>query len=245
MPETQELPVYSMTALDEITYRTPDALFNGSAIVDVIKSCIPAIKDPWQIPVVDLPAILTNIRIASFGHIMEIDTKCPKCGELSTYSLDLRNVADTLKSPDYSTPLKFGDVAIYLKPLSYTQMNKNNKLNFEEQQLQTMMSNNDIDEKQKIKMMSDAFTKVSAYTMQTMADNIHSIETPTVTVTENEYILDYLKNCEKQIFDNIKKYIVLQRKVSEIKPLQIVCDNEECKHKFEQPFTLDMTTFFE
>ena len=81
MPPTGELPVYPMSALDEISYKTPDALFNGSAVIDVIKSCIPAIKDPWQMSAIDLPAILTNIRIASFGHMMEIDTQCPKCKE--------------------------------------------------------------------------------------------------------------------------------------------------------------------
>jgi hypothetical protein len=46
MPANQELPVYPMTAIDEITYRTPDALFNGNAVVNVIKSCIPNIVDP-------------------------------------------------------------------------------------------------------------------------------------------------------------------------------------------------------
>ena len=50
MPENGELPVYPMTAIDEITYRTPDALFNGQALVDVIQSCIPAIKNAWAIP---------------------------------------------------------------------------------------------------------------------------------------------------------------------------------------------------
>ena len=42
LPENKELPVYPMTAIDEITYRTPDALFNGQAVVNVIKSCVPA-----------------------------------------------------------------------------------------------------------------------------------------------------------------------------------------------------------
>jgi hypothetical protein len=36
MPPNKELPVYPMTAIDEITYRTPDALFNGQAVVNVI-----------------------------------------------------------------------------------------------------------------------------------------------------------------------------------------------------------------
>ncbi len=37
MPETGELPVYPMTAIDEITTRTPDALFNGTALVELVR----------------------------------------------------------------------------------------------------------------------------------------------------------------------------------------------------------------
>ena len=32
MPPSGELPVYPMTAIDEITARTPDALYNGVAV---------------------------------------------------------------------------------------------------------------------------------------------------------------------------------------------------------------------
>ena len=38
IPENGELPVYPMTALDEISYRTADALFNGAAVANVIKT---------------------------------------------------------------------------------------------------------------------------------------------------------------------------------------------------------------
>jgi hypothetical protein len=55
--ENGELPVYPMTAIDEITSKTPDALFNGSAVVEIIKSCVPDITDPWSIPSTDLDAI--------------------------------------------------------------------------------------------------------------------------------------------------------------------------------------------
>ena len=57
-----ELPVFPMTAIDEITSKTPDALFNGTAMADLIKSCVPNIKDPWSIPLVDLETILIGIR---------------------------------------------------------------------------------------------------------------------------------------------------------------------------------------
>ena len=63
MPPNGELPVYPMTAIDEITYRTPDALFNGNATVNVIQSCMPNIRDPWSIPAMDVDTILVSIRI--------------------------------------------------------------------------------------------------------------------------------------------------------------------------------------
>ena len=49
-----EYPVLPMTTLDEITYRTPDALFNGTAVANVIESCVPNIRDAWAMPGMDV-----------------------------------------------------------------------------------------------------------------------------------------------------------------------------------------------
>jgi hypothetical protein len=48
-PPNRELPIYPMTVIDEVTVRTPDALFNGVAVVELIKSCVPNVLDPWKI----------------------------------------------------------------------------------------------------------------------------------------------------------------------------------------------------
>ena len=56
MPDNGELPVFAMTAKDELTLKTPDALLNGAATVELIQSCIPNIKNAWQMPVLDLDA---------------------------------------------------------------------------------------------------------------------------------------------------------------------------------------------
>ena len=76
--ENGEYPVYSMTARDELTFKTPDPLFNGQATVDVIQSCFPHIKDAWRIPSIDMDAILIAIRIATFGEDLDIDIKIPE-----------------------------------------------------------------------------------------------------------------------------------------------------------------------
>ena len=117
--ENGELPVYPMTALDEIAYRTADALFNGSAVADVIKSCMPNILDPWQISSADLDTILVAIRIASYGHEMDFTSKCPKCEESNDFSIDLREIMDKIKMPDFSEPVIIGDITVYFKPLTY------------------------------------------------------------------------------------------------------------------------------
>ena len=39
VPESREVAVYPMTAKDEMMFKTPDALLNGQATVDVIQSC--------------------------------------------------------------------------------------------------------------------------------------------------------------------------------------------------------------
>jgi len=245
MPVTNELPVYPMTALDEITYKTPDALFNGSAVIDVIKSCVPAIKNPWDIPVPDLSAILVNIRIASFGHSLDIDTTCPKCDEIATYGIDLRNIVDTIKSPDYSTGLNFGDLQIFLKPLSYLETNENNKQDFNKELVNNTLADKEMDEAKKLEKMSDIYTKITNRSFITLANNINYIQTPDGKVGEKEYILDFLHNCDREIVTVIKDRIVNNKEFYDIKPIGIKCDNKKCGFEYKQPFTLDMSTFFD
>ena len=72
IPQTGELPIYPLTTRDELTLRTPDALMNGSSVVDVMQSCCPSIKNAWDMPSVDVDAILIAIRIASYGHELEV-----------------------------------------------------------------------------------------------------------------------------------------------------------------------------
>jgi RNase P subunit RPR2 len=243
MPETGELPVYPMTAIDEITYRTPDALFNGDAVVRVIQSCIPAIKNAWGAPAADMDAILTGIRIASYGHSMDIDTKCPNCGEESTFSLDLRQVVDGLQFPDYTKVLGAGDLEIYFKPLTYQQATKNSVTRFEEEKLMTVIESAEISEDEKLKLITEAYKKVSTLGVQAVEQAIHYIKTPDQNVSEREHIREFLNNCDKKLYDAIRDRVVNLNTETQLKPLLVTCD--KCNHNWEQPFTLDMSNFFE
>ena len=242
MPANGELPVYPMTAIDEITYKTPDALFNGNAVVNVIKSCIPAIKDPWGIPAMDVDTILIAIRMASYGTTMEITTSCPHCSNDADYGIDLRNILENMKTPDYSKPVVDGDLEIYFKPMSYRNLNENNQRQFEEQKILQVLPSTDMPDEQRMSALSAALMKITEITVSALAQSIAAVKTPAALVSEPEFIEDMLKNCDRRLFGKIRDHVVEAKLGAEIQPLKIVCS--ECTEEYQQAITLDMTSFF-
>lgn len=243
MPPTGEIPVYPMTAIDEITYRTPDALFNGSATTSVIQSCIPSIKNPWLMPATDVDTILVSIRIASYGHKMELESKCPHCGNEATYSVDLRTVLDKIQSPDYTKIIKFRDMEIYFKPMTYQNLNDNNQKQFTEQRkLQSLDMMSEGNEEVKIHALTQALKQITEVTVEALAQSIAAIKTPNALVNEPAYIVDFLKNCDRSLFNQIKDHIVSEKSKAEIQPMSMTC--QECSKDYQQMLTLDMSNFF-
>ena len=241
IPESGELPVYPMTAIDDITVKTPDALFNGAAVTEVIKSCIPAIKDPWMINSMDLDAILVSIRIATNGDVLEVESICPKCNDVASHGVALSVLLTTITPGDYETPLTIGDLTFRFKPLTYTEMNKAAIGQFELQR--TLRALNDIeDPEEQQKKSQDALNTITETTMQVLTCTIASITTPSDTVDQTDYILDFLHHCDKNTYLKLRDYNTSLREQSEIKPIQLKCIH--CSHEYSQPFTLNTSDFF-
>lgn len=239
---TGELPVYPMTALDEITYRTPDALFNGQAVVNVIQSCVPNIKNAWVMPSIDLNAVLTSIRIASYGHMLSLEAQCPSCQESNEYEADLRVLLDRLAPSDFAKPMDFGNLSIRLKPATYEESNKSNALLFEQQKTLQMIYGSDLAEEQKLETLNKAMAQITELTMTALLNNIAAIQTPTDLVVEPKYIEEFLRNCDRHMFNQIRDHVIALRQSSEMPPLDIQCPS--CEHQFSQQLTLDQTSFF-
>jgi hypothetical protein len=244
MPQNMELPVYPMTAMDEITYRTADALFNGSAVVNVIQSCVPAIRNAWHIPSIDVDTILVGIRIASYGHEMQFDSDCVHCQHENTFGLDLRTVMDSIQSPDYTLTVKTGDLELYFKPLDYEQVNRNAMIQFEDQKLLEMLPSSEMPDDEKVQRLNAAFLKLTDMTMNALAQSVSMIRAGTDIVTDPTHIEEFVKNCDREVFEQIRKHIVTLKEQSELKPLKIRCQNPECQKEYETPFTLDVSNFF-
>jgi hypothetical protein len=241
MPENGELPIYPMTAIDEITTKTPDALFNGTAMAELMKSCIPNIKDPWQINSMDLDAILIGIRAAANGSELEIESTCPSCNDYAKYGINLVNMLGQMEAGNYEAEMQINDLSIKFRPLNYKEMNEASLGQFEIQRAFAMLDQ-ETDEEVRKEKGQEALRNVTELTIRLLTGTIEYIQTPTIRVTEKEFINDFLHNCDKNMYIAIRDYNAELKATTEIKPLKIKCIH--CKHEYDQPFTLNTSDFF-
>lgn len=241
IPPAGELPIYPMTAIDEITTKTPDALFNGSAMVELIKSCVPDIKDPWAINSIDLDAILIGIRSASGGNEMEIDSKCPSCEEAATYGINLITLLTQLVAGDYEKEMEINDLRIKFRPITYKEMNEAGLAQFEIQR-EFILIEQETDVENKKQKSQEILKKITTLTIKILTEAIEYIQTPNAKVDNKNFIEDFLNNCDKDMYARIRDYNTELKSATELKPLKLVCAN--CNHNYEQGFTLNTSDFF-
>lgn len=243
MPTNGELPVYPMTAIDEITYRTPDALFNGQAVVNVIQSCVPAVKNAWHTPNMDLNTLLVAIRIASYGHSMEVVSTCPSCQHQTDYEMDLRSVLDQQRKPDFNQNIDHGDLQIHFKPVDYYQQNQTSMQQFEQQKTLSMLPNSDLSDDDKMIKLNQALRMITELTISVVSCSIAMIRTPDVVVTDNDHIEEFLRQCDRKVYNQIRDHVIALNTETQLQPLNVKCP--ECDNAYEQPLNLDMASFFD
>lgn len=248
MPETGELPVFAMTAKDELTMKTPDALLNGQATVEMIKSCVPNIIDPWKMPSIDLDAVLIAIRIATYGENLEITTKIPNVGEEKDFQVDLRQLLNKLTNVSFSDTIDLGNMLVHLKPLTYREFTDSALKTFEEQRIFRLVNNDTIPEEEKLAKFNESFNKLTSLTVGMMAKSIKSITVDGETVDNPLHIEEFIQNSEKKFYNDVLDHVEEQRKKFNIEPFKVISTEEEiakgAPKEYEVPITFDQSNFF-
>lgn len=247
--DTGEFPVYPMTATDEIAMKTPDALLNGQATIDVIQSCIPNIKNAWYMPNLDLDAVLIAIRIATYGDKMDIETVVPKIGEERSFSVDLRQILDGLMVNEFEEVVQIDNLIVHIRPMTYQEFTKNALKTFEEQRLFTLVNNEDMPEEEKLERFNNSFRKLTELTVGMVTDSVTKIEAGDEVVTNPEHIQEFLRNADKKYYTEIVKHIEAQKEKFSIKPLTVETYPEDrekgAPDSYEVPIVFDQSNFFE
>lgn len=237
-----EYPVYSMTAKDELMFKTPDALLTGQSTVEVIKSCFPAILDPWSMPSIDLDFVLIAIRIATYGDKMDIECNCPSCNAENTYSVSLQPWLDLFNGYDYIDSVVVDPLIIKLRPYSYKEITKISIKTLEQQKLFSVINDEEIDDETKIEKFGKSFVKITELTIDVIAECITSIETPDGVSTDKNQIKEFINNCPKDMFESIQSHITTMKENIEFKASNVICG--ECQFVFNVPITMDNSNFF-
>jgi len=99
-----EIHVYPMTAIDEITIKTPDLLFSGEAAKQVFARCIPQITNISKMLAKDVDFLLICLRKVSYGDDIRIQfTHDCKNAKENTYTADVGKFIRTSKRIDPTT----------------------------------------------------------------------------------------------------------------------------------------------
>ncbi len=245
MPPTGELPVYAMTAKDELTLKTPDALLNGQATIEVIESCLPNIKDAWQMPSVDIDAVLIAIRQATYGNEMDLVSVCPHCNSRNEHTLDLSAMADQIKLPDLEGTIKVKDLELFLKPQTYREFNQASLENYEQQRILSVVNDTTLSEEDKLTRFNILFKKLLSLTVQTVSNSVGAIKMSDGTVVDSrEYIDEFFVNCDKEIWNAVKQKLEALGEQNPLRKLDVVCENEECVKPYTTPLIFEASSFF-
>jgi hypothetical protein len=239
-----EIGVMPMTTKDEILLRTPDALMNGQGVVDVIQSCVPAIKNAWAMPTIDSDAILIAIRIATYGDQMDMDSKCVHCNHENRHGLQLSPVLLSLRSPDYSKTLNHDNLVFKFNPLNYIQSTKNNVLAFEQQKILDLISTEDIDPDVRKAQFDIHLQNIIDSNINILTLSTESIKTEEGSlVTDKQFIAEFYNNASNRTIKVIQEHLTKLTTTTKLKPAKVLC--ESCEKEYSVEFGFDYSNFLE
>lgn len=249
MPENGELPVYSMTAKDELVLKTPDALINGQATATLMQSCIPNIKNAFHCPSIDLDAILIAIRIATYGETMAITSKVPNTEIEKDFDINLVQLLDTIVERKFPETFTTEGFTFKLRPISYKTFTEMSIKSMEQSRVVASIQDSKMTDSEKMSKFDASFKLLSEMNLNIVVDQVVYVQYGhDEPVTDPKHIKDFFANADSIIFERIKDHIEKVRSDFALPPFETETTVEEREAgaplKFEVPITFDQSNFF-
>ena len=248
--ETGEIPVLPMNAKDELSFKTPDAMMNGQATVDVIKSCVPNFLDPWKMVNYDTDVVLLAIRIATYGETMNIKYRTPVTGDETEHTVNLPALLEDLAKVQIKDEVTTSKgFKIVMEPLTYTTLTKVQLANYESQKMYSALDSSALADADRTKVFRDTFDKINKINFSLLIDGIQKISTPTgEEVVDRQQIIDFCNNTDAKTVEEIQTLLGQLRNQTQIPPLKMKATEEQIKKgvpaTYEVPMTFDNSNFF-
>lgn len=246
MPSSNELPIFPMTAKDELIMKNPDALLNGEAVASLIVSCVPSVKKPKALISNDVDALLVAIQGATYGDDINVKGTCPKCQKECSGVASVEGALETMTVLEETYKFEtHNGLTIELKPFSYESTIKAGIANFKS--TRSLQSLSEIkDEMEQLKAFNESFLRIAALNFDLIVDSVASVSGigeagEKFSVTDPKLIREFLENCETVIGKTIEEKITNMNKIGVNKNVQLECEEHG---PFAQEVGFDPVNFF-
>lgn len=244
--ESNEVAVFALTAKDEAILKNPDALLNGEAVSQIIKSCVPAVKKPRKMLSSDVDTLLVAIQGATYGDDLDVKGKCPECGVECSGIASVEGALETMSTLEdvYEFQTASG-LTIEVKPFSYESTIKAGIANFQSTRSLQSLANIE-DDLEQLKAFNNSFVRMALVNFDLTVDAVASIKGTTpdgedFIVTDAAQIREFLENCESSVGKSIEETIAKISKIGVNKIVQLECEEHG---PFEQEVGFDPVNFF-
>jgi hypothetical protein len=225
--------------------KNPDALLNGEAVAQVIKSCVPSIKQPRKMISNDVDTLLIAIQGATYGDEIKVASTCPKCEAENVGAASVEGCLDAMVTvqEDYKFTTDSG-LEITIQPFLYENTIQAGLANFKTQRsLQALQEVKD--EMEQLKAFNENFKSIAGLNFQLIVDSVNSIsgeaDGEKFIVTDVNSIREFLENCEASIGNEIEKQISEVNNLGVNKEFQQSC--EECENVYPATIGFDPVNF--
>ena len=240
-----QIPVFGMNAMDEIMFKTPDALFSGEATAQVIRSCIPTILDPWQLVGYDIDFILIALRIATYGDGMSVNTLCPHCSTDTESVISLSKLLDGFNNYETDFKFKVGELIFSLAPITYKETTNFSIEHYQyDRELYQVLSLKDETEEEKDKRAKSVYAKTAKLNLRLAISHIESVSNGHEEESDPNVISEFINNNDAEFFAKLREGITDLTSKWNLPQFTIKCSNEECTKEYKAAINVDYSNFF-
>lgn len=242
-----EVEIFAMKTIDEITLKTPDMIFQGTAISRVFERCIPLIKKPMKLLSEDVDYLLGCLRQVSYGNMLPLKHTC-ECTDHKTtreYVIPLNTIltSNTVELDESNVELEYtyelvnekNDNATQLvqfKPILFEKLVEMYQFRAEQDAIFSNVTEDDLN-------VDDALKKaIEDYVTMTIASVVESVD----GITNRAQILEWCKELPVELKNKLSDKLENQSEWGTKFEYKVKC--YDCKKDLDLTASLNPVGFF-
>jgi hypothetical protein len=238
-----EVAVLPMRGADEMLMKSPEALMSGHAIEQTIKSCVPGILNPNELPAPDVDALLLAIRSATYGDQMDIECECPKCKQNNGFGFSISGILDTAQPLETEYPVRLSDdIIVYVKPFNLVASTKISLTAFQETRKMQILDQTGASEEERTQAIKESIDAITKMNTKALSDSVEKVVVPEGTVYDPRMIHGFIDNISKDMLNKIEVALKAVNEAGVKKEQHVICAG--CGHEFTTNVEFDPATFF-